>query len=170
MYSNLISTLLDGCQVPELVSIEAQSYPALTSQSLRATIGLLQDNWPLSHYVIGISGILPYNRNVTLQTLELFSAFAWLYNSAASPASHLCSAGSLAIITYTCISFSSHFLFIFVFIFYNLPPLFFIFPTTSLKYNNPCNCSACLVLTIIVSSFLLIKFNILFFAVSYFMF
>ena len=54
------------------VSIDAQNYPALTSQSLRATIGPLQDNWPLFHYVIGISGIVPYNRNVTLQTLELF--------------------------------------------------------------------------------------------------
>ena len=37
-------------------------------------IGPLQDNWPLIPYVIGISGILPYNRNVTLQTLETFSA------------------------------------------------------------------------------------------------
>ena len=36
------------------------------------------------HYVIGISGILPYNRNVTLQTLELFSVYARLYNAAAS--------------------------------------------------------------------------------------
>ena len=33
------------------------------------------------YYVIGISGILPYNRNVTLQTLELFSAYARLYNA-----------------------------------------------------------------------------------------
>ena len=53
----------------------------------------------------GILGILPYNRNVTLQTFELFSAYARLYNAAASPASRLrsagllvCSAGSLAII------------------------------------------------------------------------
>ena len=59
----------------------------------------LPDNWPL-HYVIGISGILPYNRNVTLQTLELFSAYARLYNAAASPASRLRSAGSLATIYY----------------------------------------------------------------------
>ena len=47
-------------------------------QSLRATIGPLQDNRPLFHYVVGISGILPYNRNVTLQhfsrSLENFSA------------------------------------------------------------------------------------------------
>ena len=43
-------------------------------------------------YVIGISGILPYNRNVTLQTLELLSAYARLYNAAASPASRLRSA------------------------------------------------------------------------------
>ena len=84
--------------MPKLVSIDAQSYPALTSQSLCATIGPLQDNWPLFHYVIGISGILPYNRNVTLQTLELFTAYAWLYNAATSPASCLRLAGSLAII------------------------------------------------------------------------
>ena len=84
--------------MPKLVSIDAQSYPALTSQSLRATTGPLQDKWPLCHYVIGISGILPYNRNVTLQTLELFSAYTRLYNAAASPASRLRLAGSLAII------------------------------------------------------------------------
>ena len=50
----------------------------------------------LFHYVIGILGILPYNRNVTLQAFELFSAYARLYNAAASPASRLRSAGSLA--------------------------------------------------------------------------
>ena len=82
--------------MPKLVSIDAQSCEALTSQSLRATIGPLQDNWSLFHYVIGISGILFYNRNVSLQTLELFSAYAWLSNAAASPASRLHSAGSLA--------------------------------------------------------------------------
>ena len=81
--------------MPKLVSIDAQSYAALTSQSLRATIGPLQDNWSLFHYVIGISGILPYNRNGTLQTLELFtvSAYARLYSAAASSASRLRSAG-----------------------------------------------------------------------------
>ena len=84
--------------MPKLVRIDAQSYLALRSQSLRATIGLLQDNWPLFHYVIGISGMLPYNRNVTLQTLELVSAYARLYNAAASPTSRLRSAVSLAII------------------------------------------------------------------------
>ena len=84
--------------MPKLVSIDAQSYPALMSHSLRATLGPLQDNWPLFHYVIGTSGILPYNRNVTLQTLELFSAYARLHNAAASPASRLRSAGSLAVI------------------------------------------------------------------------
>ena len=84
--------------MPKLVSIDTQSYPALTSRSLRATIGPLQDNWALFHYVIGISGILPYNRNVILQTLELFSAYARLFNAATSPASCLHSAGSLAII------------------------------------------------------------------------
>ena len=55
----------------------------------------IANNWPLFHYVIGI---LPYNRNVTLQALELFSAYARLYNAAASPTSRLRSAGSLAII------------------------------------------------------------------------
>ena len=85
--------------MPKLVvNMDAQSYPALTSQSLRATIGPLQDIWSLFHYVIGILGILPYNRNVTLQAFELFSAYARLYNAAASPASRLRSAGSLAII------------------------------------------------------------------------
>ena len=67
------------------------------SQSLRATSGPLQDNWSLFHYIIGILGILPYNRNVTLQAFELFFAYARLYNAAASPASRLRSAGSLAI-------------------------------------------------------------------------
>ena len=70
----------------------------IATLSLHATIGPLQDNWPLFHYVIGISRILPYDRNVTLQTLELFSAYPRLYNSAASPASRLRSAVSLAII------------------------------------------------------------------------
>ena len=50
-----------------LVSIDDQNHAALTSRSVRATIGPLQDNRPLIPYVIGISGILPYNRNVTLQ-------------------------------------------------------------------------------------------------------
>ena len=58
--------------MPKLVSIDAQSYAALTSQSLRAAIGPLQDNWSLFHYVIGISGILPYNRNVTWHHSRFF--------------------------------------------------------------------------------------------------
>ena len=41
--------------------------------------------------------MLPYNRNVALQTLELFSSFTQLHNAAASPASRLRSAGLLAI-------------------------------------------------------------------------
>ena len=81
--------------MPKLVSIDTQSYPALTSQSLRATIGPLQDNGPLFHFVIGIPGVLPYNRNVNF---ELFTAYARLYNAAASPASRFRSAVSLAII------------------------------------------------------------------------
>ena len=41
-------------------------------QSQLATIGPLQDNRPLFHYVIGISEIFPYNKNLTLQTLLSF--------------------------------------------------------------------------------------------------
>ena len=52
-------------------------------------------HWSVARQLTPISGILPYNRNVTLQTLELFSAYARLYNAAASPASRLHSAGSL---------------------------------------------------------------------------
>ena len=75
--------------------------------SLDVTISARYD-WPVAclfHYVIGISGILPHNRNVTLQTFLsitrdffcLDNTLARLYNAAASPASRLRSAGSLAI-------------------------------------------------------------------------
>ena len=55
--------------MPKLVSIDAQSYQALTSQSLRATIGPLQDNWPFSttssesqeSYLA--TGMLPYKHS-----------------------------------------------------------------------------------------------------------
>ena len=74
---------------------------------LHVTISARYD-WPVAclfHYVIGISGILPYKRNVTLQTFlsitrdffRLDNTLARLYNAAASPASRLRSAGSLAI-------------------------------------------------------------------------
>ena len=69
MSSNLVSTPLDECQ-----SWWASTLGAM--RPLRATIGPLQNNWPLFHYVIGISGILPYNRNVTLQALKLFSVLS----------------------------------------------------------------------------------------------
>ena len=63
---------------------------ALTSQSLRAAIGPLQ--FSLRHWNL---------RNLTLQItrdfFRLHSTFARLYNAAASPASRLRSAGSLAI-------------------------------------------------------------------------
>ena len=70
---------------------------------LDVTISARYD-WPVAclfHYVIGI---LPYNRNVTLQTFlsitrdffRLDNTLAQLYNAAASPASSLRSAGSLA--------------------------------------------------------------------------
>ena len=67
-YSNLISTPLDECQSWWVSTLRATR----PSQSLRATIGPLQDNWSLFHYVIGILGILPSNRNVTLQNSSFF--------------------------------------------------------------------------------------------------
>ena len=65
------------------------SQSLLTSQSLRATIGPLQfslRHWNLRNLTLH-SGMLPYKH----------STFARLYNAAASPASRLRSAGSLAI-------------------------------------------------------------------------
>ena len=46
---------------------------------------------------IGILNILPYKTNVTLQTLELFSAYARFYNAAASLPSRIPLTASLAI-------------------------------------------------------------------------
>ena len=94
--------------MPKLVSIDDQRYAALTLQSLRVTIGPLQASTTSleSQESYLTAGMLPYNRNVTLQTFlsstrdfyRLHSTFARLYNAAASPASRLRSAGSLAII------------------------------------------------------------------------
>ena len=94
--------------MPKLVSIDNQRYAALTLQSLRVTIGPLQASTTSleSQESYLTAGMLPYNRNVTLQTFlsstrdfyRLNSTFARLYNAAASPASRLRSAGSLAII------------------------------------------------------------------------
>ena len=94
--------------MPKLVSIDNQRYAALTLQSLRVTIGPLQASTTSleSQESYLTAGMLPYNRNVTLQTFlsstrdfnRLHSTFARLYNAAASPASRLRSAGSLAII------------------------------------------------------------------------
>ena len=44
----------------KLVSNSDHNHAGLMSQSLRAAFGQLQDNRPLFQYVIGISGILPY--------------------------------------------------------------------------------------------------------------
>ena len=89
------------------MSIDDQRYAALTLQSLRVTIGPLQASTTSleSRESYLTAGMLPYNRNVTLQTFlsstrdfyRLHSTFARLYNAAASPASRLRSAGSLAI-------------------------------------------------------------------------
>ena len=52
--------------------------------------------------------------------------------------------------------------------FFSLSPLFFIFPTTDLKHNNPCNYSACLVPTILNSFvFCLFKFDLFFALIFY---
>ena len=94
--------------MPKLLSIDDQRYAVLTLQSLRVTIGPLQASTTSleSQESYFTAGMLPYNRNVTLQTFlsstrdfyRLHSTFARLYNAAASPASRLRSAGSLAII------------------------------------------------------------------------
>ena len=93
--------------MPKLVSIDDQRYAAFTLQSLRCTIGPLQASITSleSQESYLTAGMLPYNRNVTLQTFlsstrdfnRLHSTFARLYNAAASLASRLRSAGSLAI-------------------------------------------------------------------------
>ena len=75
LYRRFCLSVTQARWMPKLVSIDTQSYAALTSQSLCATIGP-SDNWPLFHDVIGISRILSYNRNVTLQALELFSVLS----------------------------------------------------------------------------------------------
>ena len=92
------------------MSIDDQRYAALTLQSLRVTIGPLQASTTSlkSRESYLTAGMLPYNRNVTLQTFlsstrdfyRLHSTFARLYNAAASPASRLRSAGSLAIMKF----------------------------------------------------------------------
>ena len=76
--------------MPKLVSIDDQRYAALTLQSLRVTIGPLQASITSSEsqesYLT--AGMLPYNRNVTLQTFlsstrdfnRLHSTFALVGN------------------------------------------------------------------------------------------
>ena len=77
----------------KLVSIDDQSYTALTLQSLHVTIGPLQASTTSleSQESYLTAGMLPYNRNVTLQTFlsstrdfyHLQSTFTRLYNAAA---------------------------------------------------------------------------------------
>ena len=76
--------------MPKLVNIDDQRYAALTLQSLRVTIGPLQASTTSleSQESYLTAGMLPYNRNVTLQTFlsstrdfyRLNSTFARLYN------------------------------------------------------------------------------------------
>ena len=97
MSSNLISTLLDESQSEDQCS-ELGGLDITISARYDWSIASQSTSYPLQ-YVIGISGILPYNRNVTLQTFLLItqdfvclhSIFAQLYiNAAASPASCVC--------------------------------------------------------------------------------
>ena len=82
----------------KLVSIDAQSYAALMSQSLRATIGPLHVFSTTSlesqeSYLT--TGMLPTNiLSITRDFYRMHSTYARLYNAAASPASRLRSAGS----------------------------------------------------------------------------
>ena len=111
--------------MPKLVSIDDQRYAALTLQSLRVMIGPLQASSTSleSQESYLTAGMLPYNRNVTLQTFlsstrdfyRLHSTFARLYNAAASPASRLRSAGSLAIKK---INKKIYFKYIYIYIYY----------------------------------------------------
>ena len=62
------------------MNVKASEHRRSELCGLDVTISARYD-WPVAclfHYVIGISGILPYNRNVTLQTffrsLEIFTA------------------------------------------------------------------------------------------------
>ena len=93
--------------MPKLVSIDDQSYAALTLQSLR--VASQSTSFPLRHWNLRnltlhqecylTTGMLPYkhsSRSLEIST-RLHSTFARLYNAAASPASRLRSAGSLAI-------------------------------------------------------------------------
>ena len=66
---------------------ELRGLDVTTSLSLHWSVARQFTPLPLRHRNL---------RNLTLQTLELFSAFARLYNAAASPASRLRSAGLLA--------------------------------------------------------------------------
>ena len=76
MSSNLISTRSMSAKTGDIAN-QSYAYAGLTLQSLRATIGPLQDNRLLFHFVIGISGILPcYNGNLTLQTFRSLKFFS----------------------------------------------------------------------------------------------
>ena len=87
--------------MPKLKSIDTQSYAALTSQSLRATIGRktieLFSTMSLECQESYLTtGMLPYKHS------SFFPCFRMLHNAAASPASRLRSAGSLAITSFLC--------------------------------------------------------------------
>ena len=107
MSSNLISTPLDECQ----------SWWASTMRAMRRlrydwSVASQSTSFPLRHWNLRNLTFHPYNKNVTLQQEcyltnipldhsrflpRLDSTFARLYNAAASPASRLRTAGSLAI-------------------------------------------------------------------------
>ena len=60
----------------KLRCIDDQNHAGVTLQSLRAAVGPLQDNRPLLHYVIGISGMLPYIH--VSRSLEIFPSYTIL--------------------------------------------------------------------------------------------
>ena len=92
--------------MPKLVSIDDESYAAFALRLVRCKpIDLFSATSLESQESYLTTRMLPYNKNVTLQTFlsitrdfyRLDSTFAQLYNAAASPASRLRTAGSLAI-------------------------------------------------------------------------
>ena len=99
--------------MPKQVSIDDQNHAGLTSQSLRAA----SYDWSVAIFITSLESQESYLtlRNLTLQTClsitrdfsRLHSTFARLYNAAASPASRLRSADSLAIKQKTLFAFCS---------------------------------------------------------------
>ena len=94
-YSNLISTPLDGCQSWWVSTLRATRPWRRNLCALPLVRCKTID--PLFHYVIGISGILPYKGMLPYKHSSFFPPTHGSIMLPPSPASRLRSAGSLAI-------------------------------------------------------------------------